>query len=274
MAWYPDDLSDCPKSQQPSIHVIPPPTATFQIASEELVCVEETDGPFGTKAGSDEVGISITTVAIGLDFSLGDLLINGCKEGENCAKPMRFGDVDNDEKRDMARVLFEGSNLGVLSMAIVGHEVDSEEAYKEMIDDFTEALQLVLQKIWDQIKSHLKDLVEKVIEAAGYSPWGTAIAAAIAIAIIVGIAWWAPPDLLIEDLAAGVDGRTLGELTSLNFPLPSVRTFTSPNDIEVTVEPVDKVPFQYRERRRYRSDDEDSTYEITLRYNRFGGDPA
>jgi hypothetical protein len=36
----------------------------------------------------------------------------------------------------------------------------------------------------------------------------------------------------------------------------------------VKVTPLDKIPQQYRERREYISDDEDSRYEIVLRYNR------
>lgn len=55
---------------QPLIRVIPASTATFQIASEELFCREETDG-----FGSDEVGIRIQTIPIGLDFSLGEMRV-------------------------------------------------------------------------------------------------------------------------------------------------------------------------------------------------------
>jgi hypothetical protein len=36
----------------------------------------------------------------------------------------------------------------------------------------------------------------------------------------------------------------------------------------VKVVPLEKIPTQYRERREYRSDEEDSRYEIVLRYNR------
>ena len=34
------------------------------------------------------------------------------------------------------------------------------------------------------------------------------------------------------------------------------------------VTPLEKIPQQYRERREYISDDEDSRYQITFRYNR------
>ena len=37
---------------------------------------------------------------------------------------------------------------------------------------------------------------------------------------------------------------------------------------KVTINPLEKFPTQYKERREYRSDEEDSRYEIVLRYNR------
>jgi hypothetical protein len=160
----------------PSIRVVPAPTATFQIASEELVCVSETDAFIIGEAGSDEVAIQITTIPIGLDRSMGDMLIHGCKEDEDCAKPMRFGDVDSGERRNMARVLFEGSNIGGLSMAIVGFEVDNDDAYKEMVDDFWEAFALALQSQWNVIASSLESLASTIAIAAGLTPWVAAIA--------------------------------------------------------------------------------------------------
>jgi len=45
-------------------------------------------------------------------------------------------------------------------------------------------------------------------------------------------------------------------------------TYKTHGGIEVNVTPVDKGPLQYCERREYVSEDEDSRYEITLRYNR------
>ncbi len=154
-------------------------------------------------------------------------------------------------------------------MAIVGYEVDSEEAFERMIDEFGEAFTLALQSQWNLIASSVSALASAIAVSAGLTPWVTAIGAAVTLASNVFFALWAPADLIIEDTAAGSDVLKLGELTSLNFPLPSVRMLTSPNDIKVIVEPVDKVAFQYRERRRYRSDSEDSTYEIVLTYNQF-----
>ena len=58
------------------------------------------------------------------------------------------------------------------------------------------------------------------------------------------------------------------QLTSVNFPLPLPSEHISPQGIKVIVTPLEKTPQQYRERREYVSDDEDSRYEITYRFNR------
>ena len=60
----------------------------------------------------------------------------------------------------------------------------------------------------------------------------------------------------------------LAERTGADFPLPDATSFTTEGDIKVKVTPLEKIPTQYRERREYRSDDEDSRYEIVFRFNR------
>jgi hypothetical protein len=53
-----------------------------------------------------------------------------------------------------------------------------------------------------------------------------------------------------------------------DLPMPAIAPFTTQQGIKVKVVQLDKIPTQYRERREYRSDDEDSRCEIVLRYNR------
>jgi hypothetical protein len=72
-----------------------------------------------------------------------------------------------------------------------------------------------------------------------------------------------------------IDHRTLSahdagshQLTSVNSPLPLPSEHTTPQGIKVKVTPLDKITQQYREKREYASDDEESRYEIVLRYNR------
>ena len=67
--------------------------------------------------------------------------------------------------------------------------------------------------------------------------------------------------MLLNDLAT---------LTSSNVPAPDQTTFKSENGIVVNVNktiPPEKIPLQYRETHEYVSDDQDSRYEITYRYN-------
>ena len=92
-------------------------------------------------------------------------------------------------------------------------------------------------------------------------------AIAVVLAIDVFVALWAPADLIIED-SIGPTTLDLVELTSVNFPLPLTSEHITSQGIRVKVTPLDKIPQQYRERREYISDDEDSRYEIVLRYNR------
>ena len=117
----------------------------------------------------------------------------------------KFGDVDSGDTRDLTAVLFSHQQLisGVV-MTILGHEIDSDRAYEEQIDSFSEAF-------WDYTKIALAALVTGVV-AGGFAigikdllklglkhPIILGIAAAIAIAIILVLSAWAPADLIIED---------------------------------------------------------------------------
>ncbi|KJS10144.1 MAG: hypothetical protein VR67_19375 [Peptococcaceae bacterium BRH_c8a] len=239
------------------IQVLVSPEVNFQIASERLDVPSETDPEF---FGSDEVAIRIVTVPVGLDLT----------PGEMNTTSFRFGDVDSGENRDMSRVLFQGLAGGIagVTLTIIGFEVDDEDAFQQQIEDFEDAFALVLKSEWDAIAASLGGLGSAVAVALGLgASWAAAIAAAITLAFNFFVALWAPADLIIED-ADGFTKLDLANLTSAITPAPAVREYTSNGDIEVKVEPVSK-NVQYRERREYVSDTEDSRYQITLRYNRF-----
>jgi hypothetical protein len=259
----PNDISDpcCAADEyvtlrEAFIRVLPPPESSYQITSGTLHCGEETDG-----LGSDEIGMVVLSATIGVDKSLGELRV----------ERFDFDDVDTGETRDMTRELFNGSGIGGLAMAILGFEVDSEDEYKELYEKFTESFLLVLETNWDEALAVIGDEIGKGIGAVAIQNWGDALAAAVTIGITAFIAWWAPPDLVIEDNSAGKSVLKLGELTSVNFPVPDIQTHTSANGIDVSAVPssIIKVPFQYEEIRSYRSEEQDSTYSITLRINRF-----
>ena len=81
------------------------------------------------------------------------------------------------------------------------------------------------------------------------------------------MALWAPADLIAEDVFVLSMGD-LFMLTSGNFPSPPSQSYVTDQGIKVGVEAVEKGATDYLERRKYRCDDEDSEYHVTLRYTR------
>jgi hypothetical protein len=242
------------------ITVVPPATARFQIASETLHAREETSP---ASFGSDEVGIKILAVPLFPDLTAGEAQI------PNGGEPIRFGDVDSGETRGIVHLLFSHQQpIAGAALSIMGFEIDGEEAFERQIDSFTGAFIEILK---DQLgfladKLDLDDI--KKLEGLGAKGLiALAIAVAVVLVIDVFVALWAPADLIIED-AIGPTTLDLVQLTSINFPLPLPSEHVTPQGIKVKVTPLDKITQQYREKREYISDDEESHYEIVLRYNR------
>jgi hypothetical protein len=179
----------------------------------------------------------------------------------------RFGDVDSGENRDISRVLIQESGLAGVSIGVIGFEIDSEDAFEKQIDNFTDAFIDLLKRVWDAIKDKAKEAVAAIVKKYGIKGViAVLIAAVVLIVVIAIVALWAPADLIIEDTIA-LSTLDLGMLTNANFPAPAEQEYTTTGDIDVKIVPVSK-DVQYRERREYHSDDEDSDYHITLRYNR------
>jgi hypothetical protein len=244
------------------INVVPSETARFQIASETLHCVDETSPAF---FGSDEVGIKILAVPLFPDLTSGEA------QSPNGGDPIRFDDVDSGETRGMDHLLFSHQQpIAGAALSIMGFEVDGEDAFKNQINSFTDAFIDILKDEIAFLKDHLKE-VEAIAEKLAEKGLAGAIAAAVAIAVVLAIdvfvALWAPADLIIED-AIGPTTLDLVELTSVNFPLPLPTEHVTPQGIKVKVTPLEKTSSKYREKREYASDDEESRYEIVLRYNR------
>ncbi len=238
------------------IRVIPPETAVFQIASETLHAEKETSPAWW---GSDEVGLRILSIPIFSDLTLGEL---------DDPIDFRAGNVDSGNTRDISRVLIQESGLAAVSIGIIGFEIDSETAYENQIDDFTDAWVDILKRVWDAIKEKVGEAVAGIVTKFGFKGLvGVLIAAAALIVIVTIVALWAPADWIIGEDTIGLDTVALASLTSANFPAPQEIGYTSTSGIDVKIVPMDK-GVQYRERREYRSDGEDSEYHITLRYNR------
>lgn len=237
------------------LKVLPPVDATFQIALETLRAEKETSP---ARFGSDEVGLRVVTIPVFLDQGLG---------AASTPVDVRFGDVDSGETRDISRVILGGSGLAGASIAVVGFEIDSERAFENEIDNFTEAFVDIAKRVWDAIKEEVGAAVGGIVKKFGVKGLLAVLAAAVvATGIIAIVALWAPADLIIEDNLS-LPVTTLATLSNANFPAPEQETYGTAGEIEVTVVPLEKRA-DYRERREYRSDDEDSEYHLFLRYSR------
>jgi hypothetical protein len=184
-----------------------------------------------------------------------------------------FGDLDSGDRRQMQAVLFDqtGPIDGVV-MTIMGHEIDSEKAYREQINSFTDAflhyLKITLAAIAAAITAGAFAVgVKSLLSFALAHPIILAIAAAVVLVVLLILAAWAPADIIIED-SLGFTVSDLDALTNSDLPIPAIDQYVSQQGIKVKVVPLEKIPTQYKERREYRSDEEDSRYEIVLRYNR------
>jgi hypothetical protein len=162
-----------------------------------------------------------------------------------------FEDVDSADVRQMQAVLFEqGSPIGGLVMTIMGFEIDSEKAYREQINSFTDAflhnLKITLAGIAAAISAGTFAVgVKDLLKFALAHPILLAIAATVVLAVILILAAWAPADLLIED-SLGCTLSDLDALTDTDLPLPEIAQHVSQQGVKVKATPLEKVPTQYR----------------------------
>ena len=182
-------------------------------------------------------------------------------------------DFDSGTQRDITRNVFQHNQpiLGMV-MSVMGDEIDSQRAYDQQI---TSSLDFFI----DLVKDQAKTIGAALVALGGISAltkFGligaivAAIAAAITIAVDIIVALWAPADPIIRD-SLGLSAVDLATLTSANAPAPDPKTFPTEDGIVVNVNktiPPLKLPLEYHETREYVSDDNDSRYEITYRFNR------
>jgi len=243
------------------IEVVPPDTARFQIASQSLWARKETSPAWW---GSDEVGIKINAVPVFGDLSLGDMQEN----------TFRFGDVDSEETRQMEGVLFSHTQpiAGVI-LGVIGYEIDGEDAYENQITEWTDIFYDLVKEEWKIIMASevAQEIIKKLINSGfwGYVILGIAIAITLLVDLFVAL--WAPADLIIQD-TLGLSVTDLARMTNINFPAPAADSdtnlYTTGGDIHVRLMFTDKIANEYTEERGYLSDDEDSWYNITFRYDR------
>ncbi len=244
------------------ISVATPSSARFEIRSETLFARAETSP---ASFGSDEVGIRILAVPLFPDLSSGEAQL------PNGGAAIRFGDVDSGETRAMDHVLFSHQQpIAGVALSIRGFEIDGEDAFEQQIESTLDVFISILKDQLAFVLDHLKEAGAIASKLASYGLQGLiagAIAAAVVVAIDVFVAMWAPADPIIEDMI-GPSTQDLVELTNVDVAPPAASEHVTPQGIRVRVTPLGKIPGQYRERREYISDDEDSRYEIVFRYNR------
>jgi hypothetical protein len=255
------------------INVIPPPTARFQIVAETIRARKETSPEL---LGSDEVGLHTLAAAMDLNFQpvIFDFLTPPSSVQEEKFKDLQNVDFDSGTKRDLNQKVF-GHDQPILGMLLVvyGDEIDSQRFYDKEITSQTEFFFEILGAELGVIAAAIKALGVTLSDLSDLSPlegWLLAIAAAVLIGIDIIIALWAPADPIIRD-SFGLSVNNLATLTSANAPAPDPTTFTTEEDIVVNVNktiPPLKLPLEYHETREYVSDDQDSRYEITYRFNR------
>lgn len=249
------------------INVIPPVTARFQIVTEIIRARRETSPQ---SLGSDEVGLHTLAFPLFLDGTFGT---DEQQRTEQKFKDIQNVDFDSGTQRDITRNVFQHNQpiLGMV-MSVMGDEIDSQRAYDQQI---TSSLDFFIDLVKDQAKTIGAALVALGgISALTKFGFVGAIVAGIAAIITIGVdiivALWAPADPIIRD-SFGLSAVDLATLTSANAPVPDPRTFTTEDDIVVnvnkTILPL-KLPLEYHETREYVSDDNDSRYEITYRFNR------
>lgn len=250
------------------IRVLASLNTTFQIATEQLFCIDETDSgiPGFINKGSDEVRINIGITTIDVDPAT----MTKTLSRQNIYR-FKFNELDSGNAPAMEQVLLNKNNLAGVSMAIIGFEVDSEAAFERGITEWFDAFTFILQSSWNALILTLTTAAVTIIAVIfNLTPVGaiiTAISLLVTAAFEAFWAIWAPADLIIEDFK-GFSEIDLAALTNPTFPKPPVVKFRTSNDIKVEIEPLTK-NVQYKELRKYVSDREGSHYQIRLRYNRF-----
>ena len=240
------------------VEVVPPATARFQITAETLHCRGETSP---ASLGSDEVGLRFLAMPLNADLTTGPLT----------EVSRRFGDVDSGENRNIDRLIFnQSSPIVAVALLVMGHEVDGEDAYQNMV---TSVGDIFVDLVKEQAKFIAGALSAAGIGASALKAVGgwaivvVAIAIAVTLAIDLIIAAWAPADLIIED-PTGYSITDLAERTSPAFPLPPVVASNPKAGSRSTARQKRKFPCSTARCVSTDSSDEESSYQITFRFNR------
>lgn len=235
----------------------------YRISSYKSKCYDETDGEWF----SDEIWIKAIVTTFNM---VGDEVEIDLKTDIDMLTEMSDADEGESWEYDW-RIVGEPQNPttvnGTLAIALIGYEVDSEDAAKKEIKSWSDAFVLYIKKVWDLIKDKIEDIV-KGLGALGLK-WGLIVGAvSLVITAAIGVIWamWAPPDRMLRDLIV-LDEERLFNLTHPTTALPATTTRVIEN---VTIQqiPESKLGFLYTEERQYSSSDQGSKYGLWFAYQR------
>ncbi len=250
------------------LDVLPPIDVPYQVWFERARCYQETSG-----WGDDEPWFRHFTAAF-RSKGAEDLVTTA---GEIFTRE----DIESGDTINFAAVNPFSNTLtpqGCVAIAVLGLEVDDEDAAKQQIRDFWDAYQLFYQKLLVGAASGasgglfgagLDVLISKGVVTASLVAGGVAIVAIAAIGL--AFADWAPADPIAYDVIVfdqvgmyritmpnqgqrAPESKRLGNIDMTSHP----KGATADTEFEAT----------YREERQYWCDDEESRYGLDLKVNR------
>src|SRR5690606_32677768 len=195
---------------------------------------------------------------------------------------MTADDVDTGEWISFTPATLFNDALGrrVVAIAVLGLEVDSEDAANEQIENFADAYFAYWEAFYTQLTAGaaagvLGTAIEQAIEkGAAMSPLGWAAGAVIVVVLIGGLfyAAWAPADPIAFDVLT-YTSRQLFDMTDSNRDVVPEPEWLRVHQLRMVSEPLGKTPVpggnsEYAERRHYRSTHENSRYSLVYRFRR------
>jgi hypothetical protein len=263
-------------SNEVLINLQPSANLRYLIATDEAFCYEETDG-----WGSDEPWFKAMTAVMELPNAATDNPLTFPLL--NALDIMNTDDVDSGEWISFPGATLFSDVIGrrVFAAAVIGLEVDDDDAAKEAIDSFWEAYAEWFKK-WYEITAQTLDsgfIADGVADLAKTGLISTELWASGAVmAALVGLgalfAWWAPADEIAIDSFV-YNPRQLFDMTDPNSAdAPAGDDFLRIKDLRMTSEPLGKKlnasgeDATYSERRHYYSTSQNSHYGLVYRFKR------
>lgn len=225
---------------EPFVQVVSPASTRFTITAESLVAAYYD----GFEWGRHEISLKFYLLSEG-ELGMDQFKIGKVKNFEH-----RCVGETNDRGECNPTTLFAGAPGAGIAFAVVGMEVDNEEAYEKEIREWDELYSLVSEQIYGEISQYVsKGIAALVTYLSGSKEAGKTIGDILNKAFLAAVALYAPAETVIVDRDA-FSFAELDSLTSPLAPLPRPHSYSvDENKVEVLVEPCTN-----RVERRYQAD--------------------